>query len=57
MGRTIKFRGYFFGGFVFCFSGGLTLSTSAITSLNGSGICGIGLELVIFFSVVTMIVA
>ena len=28
------------------FSGGFTLSTSAITSLNGSGMCGIGLELV-----------
>ncbi|MGC2229441.1 MAG: hypothetical protein WA254_07510, partial [Candidatus Sulfotelmatobacter sp.] len=31
------------------FSGGFTLSTSAITSLNGSGMCGIGLEFVILF--------
>jgi hypothetical protein len=37
---------FFFGGF----GGGLTLSTSAITSLNGKGMCGIGFELVIFFS-------
>ena len=29
------------------FSGGFTLSTSAITSLNGKGMCGIGFELVI----------
>jgi hypothetical protein len=29
------------------FSGAFTLSTSLITSLNGSGICGMGLELVI----------
>ena len=28
------------------FSGGLTLTASAITSLNGSGMCGLGLELV-----------
>jgi hypothetical protein len=26
----------------FGFSGGFTLSTSAVTSLNGKGICGIG---------------
>jgi hypothetical protein len=31
-----------------CFSGGFTLSTSAITSLNGRGMCGIGLEFVVF---------
>jgi hypothetical protein len=29
------------------FSGGFTLSTSAITSLNGSGMCGIGLEFLV----------
>jgi len=32
------------------FSGGFALSTSAITSLNGRGICGIGLEFVILFA-------
>jgi hypothetical protein len=36
-----KFR---FGFCVIRFSGGFTLSTSAITSLNGGGICGIGWE-------------
>jgi hypothetical protein len=30
-----------------CFSGGFTFSTSAITSLNGRGMCGIGFEFVI----------
>ena len=29
------------------FSGGFTLSTSAITSLNGRGMCGIGFEFVV----------
>src|ERR1019366_3006984 len=32
------------------FSGGFTFNTSAITSLNGRGMCGIGFEFVIFFS-------
>jgi hypothetical protein len=32
-----------------CFFGGFTLSTSAITSLNGSGMWGIGFEFVIRF--------
>lgn len=35
----------FFAGLI----GGFTFSTSAISSLNGSGIWGIGLEFVIFF--------
>jgi hypothetical protein len=35
-----------FGGLLF-FSGGLTLSTSAINSLNGRGMCGIGFEFVV----------
>jgi H+/Cl- antiporter ClcA len=34
---------------------GFTLSTSDITSLNGSGMCGIGFEFVIFFVVMSTV--
>jgi len=44
--QPLPLRLAFFVGFGF--SGGFTLSTSAMTSLNGSGMCGIGFELVIF---------
>ena len=42
-----KFSYFFFVARFWFFSGGFTLSTSAITSLNGRGMCGIGFELVI----------
>jgi hypothetical protein len=46
--KSVLFH-FFFPRFTVAFSRGFTFSTSAITSLNGRGMSGIGFELGIFF--------